>query len=161
MFKSQPSRPTPTGLFNHWKLGRGHNMTSLASSLFQSSDTTAHEVAQTQRWLGIGHDTFLNPCQWCDTSIRNTWIVKDYLCPRNAAMMIARFRQLGPPHLESPVEVVLRPRFTSLSQSQLLTASGMRSGVFPSVIITTLPTSRSLNPEFSLWERRGLFTPVH
>lgn len=38
---------TPTGLFNHWQLGRGHNMTSLASSLFQSNDTTtAHEVAQ-------------------------------------------------------------------------------------------------------------------
>jgi hypothetical protein len=31
---------TPTGLFNHRQLGRGHNMTSLASSLFQNNDTT-------------------------------------------------------------------------------------------------------------------------
>jgi hypothetical protein len=50
MFKFQPSRPTlntSAGLLNHWQLGMGHNMmTSLASSLFQSNDTTtAHEVA--------------------------------------------------------------------------------------------------------------------
>jgi hypothetical protein len=48
-------------------------------------------------------------------------------------------------------------RFTSPLQSQLLTASGMRSDVVP--IITTLPPC--LDPEFSLWGKRGSSAPVH
>ena len=148
---------TPTGLFNHWQLGRGHNMTSRASSLFQSNDTTtAHEVAQTQRWLGIDHDTFLNPmpvvlhqhtqcldCEGVSMPLRHRRDYSPFLPSR--APLLESCGRGSPTHFTSPL------------QSQLLTASGMWSDVVP--IITTLPPC--LDPEFSLRGKRGISAPVH
>ena len=77
---------TTIGLFNHWRLGRGHNMTLLASSLFQSNDTMWQQVQMkslnakvTQNWP---RHHFLNPMQWGNISMHTLCsprIVK-YLC---------------------------------------------------------------------------------